>query len=303
MEDMKTYIEVEGEDVSRPAERPPKTNWKVELIKKGLGLLQHASPKKSAEIIWHYFTMPGKVRFTQPQLDILAKAEVSQTSYKGDIIKSYRWGTEGPKVLLCHGWRSKTADFRKMIESFLAKGYVVEGLDLRAHGKSEGKHTALPEYRDILKNHITKNGPYEVVVGYSIGALASGIVLSEMGEAFQPKHYYVIAGPPFVRYFFKDIVDDVGCNHAVYEAMCNLVKEHYGQSIDYFDLRLKAKALKGMQTHLIYCEDDQTIPFHRAQDLEECWPHASFVHAKGLGHYKIIANRAIIEYIINSASK
>lgn len=300
---MRTYIEVEGEDISRPSERPPKTNWKVELIKKGLGLLQHASPKKSAEIIWHYFTMPGKVRFTDAQLGILSKAEVSQTCYKGDMIKSYRWGTEGPKVLLCHGWRSKTADFRRMIESLVSAGYVVEGVDMRAHGQSEGKHTALPEYRDIIKNHITKNGPYDAIVGYSLGALASGIVLSEMGKAFHPKHYFVISGPPFVRYFFKDIIDEVGCNHAVYESMCHLVKEHYGQPIDYFDLRIKESALKEINTHLMYCEDDQTIPFHRAQNLEECWPHASFVHAKGLGHYRIIANQAIIDYVVNSIRK
>jgi len=216
---MKTYIEVEGQDISRPAERPPKTNWKVEMIKKGLGVLQYASPKKSAEIIWHYFTMPGKSVFTQNQLDIMSEATVSQTSYGGDLIKTYRWGTEGPKVLLCHGWRSKIADFRKMILAFRKEGYVVEGLDLRAHGNSEGKHTALPEYRDILKNYIAKNGPYETVVGYSIGALASGVVLSELGPKLQPKNYFVISGPPYVRYFFHHVIKQVGCSDGAYQPM------------------------------------------------------------------------------------
>jgi len=303
MEVMKTYIEVEGEDIRRPAERPPKTNWKIELIKKGLGLLQHASPRTSADIIWHYFTMPGKTRFTQKQIDVLAEAEVSQSNYHGDIIKSYRWGSGGSKVLLCHGWRSKTADFRRMIQALVKKGYTVEGLDLRAHGNSEGSHTALPEYRDILKSYITKNGPYDIVVGYSIGALASGIALSEMGEAFLPKQYFIISAPPYVRYFFKDIINDVGCNNAVYEAMCHLVKAKYDQPVDYFDLRIKQKELSKINTHLIYCEDDQIIPFQKGLELEECWPHASFVHAKGLGHYKIISNESIIDYVINAASK
>ena len=300
---MKTVIEVEGEDIRRPSERPPKTNWKVELIKKGLTVLQHASPKATAEIIWHYFTMPGKTRFTENQIRLLKHAHTSQTSYKGDLIKSYRWGNGSAKVLVCHGWRSKAADFRKIIETFVEEGYTVEGLDLRAHGNSEGKHTALPEYRDILKNHIAKNGPYDIIIGYSIGALASGIVLSEMGKAFHPRHYYLIAGPPYVRYFFKDIVEDVGCNEAVYEAMTQLVKTHYGQSIDYFDLRIKNSELKYLSTHLIYCEDDQIIPFEKGLELEECMPHASFVHTKGLGHYKIISNTAVIDYIVKSSSK
>lgn len=298
---MKTFIAVEGVDISRPAERPPKSNWKIELIKKGLNLLQHASPKKSAEIIWHYFTLPGKTIFSESQLEFLSSAETSQTNYKGDVIKSYRWGSEGPKILLCHGWRSKTADFRKMIQAFVSAGYVVEGVDMRAHGQSEGKNTALPEYRDILKNHMIKNGPYHTVVGYSMGAIAAGVVLSEMGTAYHPNNYFVIAGPPYIRYFFKDIINEIGCNETVYEAMCDLVKEKYGQPIDYFDLRIKGSSLKDMKTHLIYCEDDQIIPFQKGLNLEECWPHASFVHAKGLGHYKIIANEAIIQYVVNNS--
>lgn len=298
-----TYIEIEGEDISRPADRPAKTNWKIEIIKKGLSVLQHASPKKSAEIIWHYFTLPGRTKFSQPQQELLRQAEIIETTYKGDVIKAYRWGTEGPRVLLCHGWRSKTADFRRMVEAFVEAGYVVEGIDMRAHGQSEGKHTALPEYRDIIKNHFVKHGPYEVVVGYSLGAIASGLVLSELTPVLHPKHYFILAGPPYVRYFFKDIVKEVGCKDSVFHAMCDLVEEYYHQPIDYFDLRSKESSLKNINTHLAYCEDDQMIPFAKGQELEKNWPHASFVHAKGLGHYKIIANSSMIDYVINTVKK
>ncbi|WP_370088921.1 alpha/beta fold hydrolase [Ekhidna sp.] len=297
---MVTHIEIKGEDISRPAERPPKTNWKIELIKKGLAVLQHASPKKSAEIIWHYFTMPGRVNFSEPQKSIISKAITSQTNYQGDLIKSYKWGEGEKKILLCHGWRSKAADFRRMIKVLSSAGYQVEAIDMRAHGNSQGKHTALPEFRDIIKKHIAKHGPYEAVVGHSIGALASGIALSELGSALHPKHFYAIAAPPYVRYFFKDIVSDTGCNNAVYEAMSGLVKERYHQPIDYFDLRIKFNDLKNIDTHLFYCEQDQVIPFTKGEELERAWPHASFVHVKGLGHYKIIANDSIISYIQNT---
>lgn len=300
---MVTHIEVKGEDISRPAERPSKTNWKVELIKKGLGVLQHASPKKSAGIIWHYFTLPGRVGFSEPQKEILKNAETFQYSYNGDLIKSYRWGNSGPKVLLCHGWRSKAADFRRVISTFIDQGYQVEAIDMRAHGLSEGKHTALPEFRDIIKHHIAKNGPYESIVAHSIGALAVGIVLGELGPALHPKNYFAISAPPYVRYFFADIVKEVGCNESVYNAMCGLVKERYHQPIDYFDLRLKANLLKGINTHIFYCEDDQIVPFSKGEELEKAWPHASFVHVKGLGHYKIMANDSIISYMLNSMKR
>jgi pimeloyl-ACP methyl ester carboxylesterase len=299
----KTTIEVEGVDIKRPNDRPAKTNWKIELIKKGLSVLQHAAPKKSAEIIWHYFTMPGRTKLSESQKELLARAVTNESNYKGDKIISYKWGTSGPKVLLCHGWRSKTGDFRRIVEAFLKAGYVVEGLDLRAHGNSEGKHTALPEYKEILKNHLIKNGPYDVVLGYSMGAIAAGLVLSEVSHVLHPKHYFILAGPPYVRYFFKDIVDDVGCNENVYEAMCQMVEDVYYQPIDYFDLRNKESELRNIDTHLLYCEDDQMIPFEKGLELEKAWPHAKFVHVRGLGHYKIIVNEAILSYIINTVKK
>lgn len=293
-----TYISVELADTGRPKERPPKTNWKVEMIKKSLRALQYASPRRTAAVVWHYFTMPGKVRFTEPQQDILHRAERAELNYKGDKLVTYRWGTEGPRVLLCHGWRSKTADFRRMIEAYLEAGFVVEGVDLRAHGLSEGKHTALPEYVEILREYIAKNGPYDTVVGYSIGGMAAGMVVSELGKAFQPRQQFFLAAPPYIRYFFKDLIEEVGLNHSVYEKMARMVEEFYHRPIDYFDLRAKQDELKDIEKHFIYCEDDETIPFEKGMELFEQHPDGHFVQARGFGHYKIISHEEIIGYVV-----
>lgn len=299
MKETKTFIDVQGVDISRPSERPPKTNWRIEMVKKALGLLQHASPSKSAEIVWHYFTMPGKVRFTENQQKLVEKAETYTYTYKGDQIKGYRWGSGKRKLLVCHGWRSKTADFRNMIESFVDAGFTVEGIDLRAHGNSEGKHTALPEYRDILKNHYAENGPYEIAIGYSLGGLALGLVLSELSESLHPKHFFVISAPPYVSYFFKDIITSVGLNDRVYEAFKNNVQKVYHQPAEYFDLRDKYSKLKSIDLHILHSEDDQVVPFEKGQELEAEWESANFVHINGLGHYKVINNDLVIEYIMN----
>lgn len=302
---MKTKIVIKGTDIGRPAERPPKTDWKIELLKKILKLFQYISPQKSAKVVWHYFTMPGGVRFSEPQKKILTTAAVCETSYRGDTIKSYKWGNGEKKVLICHGWRSKTADFRKMIDLLHHSGYTVEGIDMRAHGHSEGKHTALPEFRDMIKGHISKNGPYEAVIGHSLGAISSGIALSELPKEFLPKHFFIIAAPPYMSYFFDDLIKEVGLNDNVLKYMYGLVKTTYHEELDYFDLRSKNKGdnLKQVDTHLIYCEDDQVIPFAKGLELESAWPHASFVHVKGLGHYKIIANEEIIQYIKDTVEK
>ena len=296
-----TYISVELEETGRPKERPPKTNWKTELIKKGLLALQHASSKKTAEVIWHYFTMPGRVNFSEPQRELIKSADVSELKYQGDKIVAYKWGKEGPKVLLAHGWRSKTADFRKLIRAYLEAGFVVEGVDIRAHGQSEGKHTSLPEYRDILKDYLVKNGPYHSVVGYSMGGIAAGIVLSELSTEFQPKNLFLIAAPPYVQFFFAQIINDLGCKKKVYDAFIDRVEEVYHQPISHFDLRGKVDELREINKFFVYCEDDETIPFKQGRELYDVHDNKMFLQARGFGHYKIISHDEIIRYVVNNS--
>ncbi|MEQ8474404.1 MAG: alpha/beta hydrolase [Marinoscillum sp.] len=291
-------IDAGTQDMSRPAERPPKSNWRMEMVKKALSALQLVSPSKTADIVWHYFTQPGRVRFKDKQNELIAKATRIDTTYQGFNIAGYRWGTDGPKILLTHGWRSKIADFRRMIEFLVEAGYVVEGLDMKAHGLSEGKHTALPEMRDVIKNHYIKNGPYEAVIGYSIGGLAVGLVTSELSANVQPKHLIIISAPPFVSYFFKDIIDDLGYNKAVFKEMCKLVDKHYHQPVEYFDLRNKKEELMNVDLTLIYDEQDATVPFYRGQELYADFQNAQFVQTKGLGHYRIIAHEALFQLIL-----
>lgn len=293
-----TYISVELADTGRPQERPPKTNWKIDLIRKAMQALQYASPKKVAQVVWHYFTMPGKVYFSESQNKILERARTGSFSYEGDSIVYYAWGNADRKVLLCHGWRSKAADFRRIIEDYLTAGFEVHALDMRAHGRSEGKHTALPEYRDIIKRYIHQTGKFDIVLGYSLGGMAAGVVVDELEPHLRPDKLFLLAAPPFIRFFFKGVINDLALSHAVYVQMANMVGEVYEQDIDYFDLRKKAASLSALETHLIYCEDDTMVPFAKGMELFEKLDGAHFVQAQGFGHYKIISHQAICEYLI-----
>ena len=299
-----TYIDVGQIDRSRPANRPSKNNWKIELLKKGILALQHVSPRVASELIWNQFTKPGKPHFTEPQQQLLAKAETNRFSYFGYETVSYKWGNGNKRVLLSHGWRSKILDFRNMINHLVERGYTVEGIDMKAHGQSGGRHTALPEFRDILKNYYVQNGPYDAVVGYSLGGLATGIMLSELSADFRPAQLFLIATPPFTRYFFEDAIRQVGCKEKVYDEMCHLVEENYHQPIDYFDLRTKLDQLQTMDLHLIYDENDEMVPMERGAELAAALSaDINFVHTKGLGHYKIISHQEIVNYVMDHLVK
>lgn len=293
-----TYLDGGVQDMGRPPERPPKTNWKMELVKKALFTLQHLSPHATARIIWYYFTRPGKARFKDTHLDVMQKATQTTSTYKDRKIVSYKWGNSSRKVLLIHGWRSKMGDFHRMIKALTDAGYTVEGLDMKAHGQSEGETSSLPEFLDLARAYYQENGPFDALVGYSLGGLAAGLLTAELPPEQQPHQLFLIAAPPYFRYFFQDIISDLGYNQRVFNAIRSLMERCYHRSIDSFDLRSKQESLSPADLHLIYDEDDQTIPFEKGQELGELFPTAHFVHTKGLGHYQIIAYAGVIEYLI-----
>ncbi len=299
-----TYIDAGKQDMSRPSERPKKTNWKTGLTKSFLKVYQYINSTRVAEIIWGYFTKPIQPRFTASQEEIMDQAQKGVMKYKGFNLTTYKWGNGSKKVLLSHGWNSKIADFRRMINQFVANGYSVEGIDMKAHGKSEGIRSVLPEFRDVLKQYILQQGKFEALVGYSLGGIAAGITTHELSEDLRPDQLFLIATPPYTRYFFEHVVkNDAGCNHEIYVKLVDMMEEHFGESIDYFDLRDKKEVLSNIEMHLIYDEDDQTVPFSKGEEMRSHFPTAHWVHTKGLGHYKVIAYHEVIQYISNAMKK
>lgn len=298
-----TFINTKS-SLPKPNAKRKKMNLALIATKAGLQAMQYVSAKMAAKVAWHFYTIPGKARFSEGQQALLDEATTHRSTYQNHSIVSYTWGhSHSAKVLLCHGWRSKTVDFRKMILGLLDAGFCVEGIDMKAHGLSQGKQTALPEFRDIIKAHLTNSEKYDVIVGDSLGALACSIAVSELPDEQKPQKLFLVAAPPFVRFFMKDFTKAFNFKGAVYDHMCDLVETYYGQPIDYFDLRDKKEKLKTVEKHLIYSEDDKMVPFSRGEELREAWQDASFAQAKGLSHFKIISDPSIVKYVVENSAE
>lgn len=298
---MKPSIKIHSQNTgAQPTStRSPKTNWVLEVVKAMMHLVEKFSSKTVAKVVWYFFTKPGKKRpFNAKQQDLVNGSTQWTTTYKGHKIQGYRWGpTGGPKVFLCHGWRSKTADFRRMIGELVSMGFQVEGIDMPGHGLSEGTHTAMPEFLDIVKAHCLQKGPFHAIIGYSLGGTASGMAAVELPPELKPKHLFVIASPPYIKYFFKDTIDELGYSHQTYIHLCEMVQLYYPHAVDYYNLKDKQAMLRDVKLHLIYDEDDQTVSIDRGYELWKAYPDASFVHCTGLGHYRVIADEQVIAHV------
>jgi pimeloyl-ACP methyl ester carboxylesterase len=103
------------------------------------------------------------------------------------------WGDEGPLAVLVHGVTSSSRTWWRVGPALAGRGFRVVAVDLRGHGASprtvEG--LALADLADDVAE--TVDGPVELLVGHSLGALVS---LELVGRRFGFARRLLLEDPP-----------------------------------------------------------------------------------------------------------
>ena len=130
------------------------------------------SKKKAAIKAFTLFCTPRKGKLLPHQKDYLNQFNKEVVSVVDHKIQTYLWKeSNGPTVLLCHGWESNAFRWRNLIEKLQAKGFHIISFDAPGHGASSGAHLHVPIYEACTSELIKKYQP-KYVIGHSIGGLA-----------------------------------------------------------------------------------------------------------------------------------
>jgi pimeloyl-ACP methyl ester carboxylesterase len=215
----------------------------------------------------------------------LLDARASYVEHRGRQLATWRWGSpEAPAVLLVHGWGGYAAQMRGFVPQLLAAGYRVIAYDQPAHGLSEGRLTALPDFAGALSAVAAHHGGVRAAVAHSLGAVALAFAHAR-GLALEKA---VLVSPPsdlvgysrrFARWY--------GMAEPLRRAMQSATEERFGVLWEEFDIerlapRLKAPAL------VIHDHGDAIVPWKQGAVLAKSWPGARLLSTVGLGHGRIL---------------
>jgi pimeloyl-ACP methyl ester carboxylesterase len=212
--------------------------------------------------------------------------------HRGRLIATWRWGSEdAPAVVLAHGWGGHAAQMRAFAFPLLQAGYRVIAFDQPAHGVSEGRLTALPDFADVLSAVARTHGGVRAVIGHSLGGMAAALALT---RGLRLARVVLISPPSDLVGYSRLFARWHWIPEAVRRSMQAAVEERYGLRWAELDLarlapRLNAPAL------VVHDRDDRVVPWSQGAGFALSWPGARLITTHGLGHTRILRDDAVTQ--------
>jgi pimeloyl-ACP methyl ester carboxylesterase len=200
-------------------------------------------------------------------------------------------------VLFIHGWTGRGTQIAKYIKPLNEIGYRVISFDGPAHGNTPGTQTSLLEFTDVVFALDKHYGPLDAAITHSFGgmvlayAMSLGLLKVNRAVCICPPNNFQVLTENFQR--ILALPDNV------MKVMVRKTYASHGQIIrDAVDTVNNVKNLK-CKGLIIHDEDDIEIPWHSGEEIAQAWPDSRFIKTSGLGHRRIIHDKAVIKHIVD----
>lgn len=268
----------------------------VRLGFRALSATSHSLATIAAESL---FRRPRRHRRPNWERAILEQGTRAAIAHAGATLPAWTFG-EGPLVLLVHGWEGRGSQLGAHVEPLVRAGYRVVAFDAPGHGDADGDRSSVIEIAQALRSVIDHFGAPHAIVAHSVGCVASTFVLGRVPLPAQPK--LVFYAPPlspkrFTEYFART----VGVSEEVRESMAKRVEDRYGIALS--ELEMLAAARNRSEPLLVLHDDkDHDVSLSAGEALVRAWKGAKLVATSGLGHRRILRDRAALDAAVRHVS-
>ncbi len=242
-----------------------------------------------------FFTVP---RFPLPDREIKFQNSGARRSlWNGrKEIRLFSWGPQGGEVIfLVHGWAGRATQMGDIAEKLAYEGFQVVGIDMPAHGESDGKRTSLIEFERTIKR-VYKHLQVERIhgiIGHSMGGVASILACKNL-KTFD--RCVIIGAPSDTPKVVSEFAEKMGMNGPKLKSFIDHMESIYKLRLTDFSAHHMARELD-IPGLIVHDEKDQDVSLRNAKRLHKSWKNSSLMITKGLGHRKILGDPKVVERI------
>jgi pimeloyl-ACP methyl ester carboxylesterase len=279
----------------------------MKKLKQIIAQVKNFTAEPSAELnslLWQLICYPPKMPLRLHQEQLINEAEKFSVSVNDEyfthsplLINGFKWGAGKHKVLITHGWGSKSADFTEMITALKQNPRLtIIAFDAPANGSSEGDLANLLLFVAAVKQVVAKFGPPDVAIGHSFGAMANVVALQQ--AAATPK--LLISLTPFIllQENFIASMGAAGVSPAAQDMFLKSFEKNYGVPASYYNLNQLYQFDAALNHWLAYDEHDQMLPYAYLQEFLAGNPSVKSKNYDNAGHAAIIKNPELIADVV-----
>jgi pimeloyl-ACP methyl ester carboxylesterase len=200
-----------------------------------------------------------------------------------------------PAVLLAHGWGGRGLQMESLVVPLLAAGRRVVWFDQPGHGESGYGAVGLPDFVHALHALASTHGPFEAVIGHSLGAAAAGIALR---RGLHVERVVFVSSPASLTEYTYKFARVLGITPSTREAMRQRLELRYAMSFADID-RIDELAQLHLPALFVHDSADTEIPFENSLRLHARMPDARLIKTYGLGHRRILRDCSVVRTIVD----
>jgi pimeloyl-ACP methyl ester carboxylesterase len=207
----------------------------------------------------------------------------------------YRWGEPGPVVLFVHGWSGRGSQVAAFVRPLCRDGYRVMAVDAPGHGETPGDRTNILECARVLQVFEQSYGPLHGVITHSFG----GMVLAyAMVQGLAVGRAACIAAPARVEFLVECFARIMAMPDAVVANLGERLEQRFDRDIwDLLATDANARRLD-VPALVVHDEQDSSVPWQQGRQIADAWQGAQFMLTQGLGHNRILRDRAVVERVV-----
>ncbi|MGE6784679.1 alpha/beta fold hydrolase [Ensifer adhaerens] len=284
----------------------------IKVIRQALKGVAAFSPEAAGRLAFRLFTLtPGrKPRNAKEKAalaaaaPVIAKGQPVTLSYAGGWVLARhffpaRTAANVKRVLLVHGWGSRSDYLAVMIDGLVKGGAEVVTLDWPGHGGSPGRTLTMPAAVRAIDAAWRHFGDFDVCVGHSFGggslACAAGGIVCDVRNHVARK-MVLIGAPSEMTWLFKGFGKVLRLAPRTQAAFEGVVERLAGRRLEDFDAARVVGNLR-TQTLVIHAEDDKEVSADHARRYAAAGPNVEMHWANGLGHRRIVSAAPVIERV------
>ncbi len=275
---------------------------KFRIYKSFMSLLSKVFPYYAAERA--YFLWFKSPRYAVPAREKKwrARAKVYYVHTNTHKVAVYQWlpedtvdarqASSAPVVVLLHGWSGRATQMGAFVQPLLDSGFQVVALDAPGHGLSSGSESNFFEIEEALQKVCDSLGSVTGFIAHSFGTLVLAYALR---HSLRCDSVVLLSSPNDMLFLVQRFCKAISLSDKAQAIFLRKLEQRFNDNIwNMLTAEINASYLD-VPALIIHDKNDEGVPVNMSRRLASAWRNSELLITDGLGHTRILRNKAVIE--------